>query len=495
MSLADLALAPGAYFLVISGDADPAEHYTLTRAITGVRETGREDEPNDIFQAASPLDAQNRASGRFVGADGDVYRLVVAGKPQLWRIQIVGDGLGQVRILNAVGDSEQSADAINQRRLRITNVFLLPGTHYVDVRGQNSEYRVMAIPLGPPPEGVETEPNDTVGQANPLSFSAVRTGLLNEATDSDTYRFTLAAPEHIRLTVTPPDDGSLQVRVSWEDFLEIGRRRYGSNGNTPYILDTTLQPGDYLVRLAADRPSDSPYTVLLARRDPFEPLTDLEPNDAADLASPVPPTLVVRGNAAANDDDDWYAVPKLATDTGLKISVPPAFTVAIYDGKGQPLTDRFQRDNATGAYTGALSAAAPQPFTLKIIGDGAYEVKLAFDKGPAPASVPAKLAAELTFSLMDAAVAAFWPVGQAVSGTLTLSNRGSQPLTLMLDAHTSHYKIAAQADQIQVTVPAGGRADVPVSLTIADDLADGDYPVTWRAARGGWRPGHGERKP
>ena len=88
---------------------------------------------------------------------------------------------------------------------------------------------------------------------------------------------------------------------------------------------------------------------------------------------------------------------------------------------------------------------------------------------------------ELTFSLMDAAVAAFWPVGQAVSGTLTLSNRGSQPLTLMLDAHTSHYKIAARADQTQVTVPAGGRADVPVTLTIADDLADGDYPVTWRA--------------
>ena len=155
----------------------------------------------------------------------------------------------------------------------------------------------MAIPLGPPPEGVEQEPNDTVGQANPLSFGAARTGLLNEATDSDTYRFTLATPEHIRLTVTPPDDGSLQVRVSWEDFLEIGRRRYGSSGNTPYVLDTTLQPGDYLVRLAADRPSDSPYTVLLERRDPFEPLTDLEPNDAADLASPVPPTLVVRGNA------------------------------------------------------------------------------------------------------------------------------------------------------------------------------------------------------
>ena len=222
MSLADLALAPGAYFLVISGDADPAEHYTLTRAVTGVRETGREDEPNDIFQAASPLDAQNRASGRFAGADGDVYRLVVTGKPQLWRIQIVGDGLGQVRILNAVGEAEQSADAVSQRRLRITNVFLLPGTHYIEVRGENSDYRVMAIPLGPPPEGVEQEPNDAVGQANPLSFDAVRTGLLNEATDSDTYRFTLATQEHIRLTVAPPDDGSLQVRVSWKTSSRSG---------------------------------------------------------------------------------------------------------------------------------------------------------------------------------------------------------------------------------------------------------------------------------
>ena len=319
VALPDLALAPGDYLLAISGDADPAEHYTLTRTVTGARETGREDEPNDIFQAASPLDPQDRARGRFAGLDTDIYRLVVTGKPQLWRIQITGGGLGQVRILNAVGDVEQSADAISQRRLRFTNIYLLPGTHYIDVRGENSDYRVMAIPLGPPPEGVEKEPNDTAGQANPLTFGAARTGLLTEGTDADTYRFTLVTQEHIRLTVTPPDDGSLQVRVSWEDGLDIGRRRYGNRGNTPYVLDTILQPGDYLVRLAAEQASDSPYTVLLEGRDPFEPLTDLEPNDAADLASPVPPTLVLRGTVEANDDEDWYALPKLAADTGLKI--------------------------------------------------------------------------------------------------------------------------------------------------------------------------------
>ena len=87
---------------------------------------------------------------------------------------------------------------------------------------------------------------------------------------------------------------------------------------------------------------------------------------------------------AANDDDDWYALPKLAADTGLKISVPPAFTVAVYDGKGQPLTDRFQRDNASGAYTGALSAAAPQPFTLKIIGRRCVRSQAGFRQGAGP---------------------------------------------------------------------------------------------------------------
>ena len=54
----------------LTGDADPAEQYTLSRAVTGTRTVGQESEPNDIYQTASPLDEQNRAEAY------DSWRLV-----------------------------------------------------------------------------------------------------------------------------------------------------------------------------------------------------------------------------------------------------------------------------------------------------------------------------------------------------------------------------------------------------------------------------------
>ncbi len=219
ITLADLSPAPGDTVVTITGDADPSEHYTLARIITGTRVTGREDEPNDTYQTASPLDAQNRVLGRFTGDDKDIYRLVVTGKPQLWRIQVTGDGINTVNVLDAVGEAEHSVTTQTQRRVRLTDLLLLPGTHYIAVvGGPDGEYRVAAIPLGAPPEGVEQEPNDAPDQANPLHFDAPRTGLLNERGDIDAYRFTLATRG-----AHPPDCDPTRRRQAADARL-VGRR-------------------------------------------------------------------------------------------------------------------------------------------------------------------------------------------------------------------------------------------------------------------------------
>ncbi len=487
VTLADLSPAPGDYVVAVSGDADPSEHYTLAWIITGRAAPARENEPNDTHLTASPLDAQNRTQGRFTGDDKDIYRLTVTGKPQLWRIQVTGDGINTVNLLDAVGDSEHHIGAQTQRRVRLTDLLLLPGIHYIAVAGgPGGEYRVAAIPLGPPPEGVEQEPNDAPDQANPLVFKAPRTGLLNETGDIDAYRFTLATQEHIRLTVTPPEDGRLQARVWWGDGFAIAQHDDPAAGSPPWTLDTFLQPGDYVVRLSAIESGDSPYTVNLVRGDPFAALTDLEPNDGADLASPLPATLAVTGTVGKGDNYDWYRLPPLPADTGVKITAPPAVTLDFYDAKAQSLADRFQRDSGSGVYTGSLPASGAQPYTFRVGGDSAYEIKLAFDKGPAAVPASSLPPLKLTFSLQDNQVAAFWPVGQAVSGTLSLENTGTRPLTVSLDLHSSN-KIAAQTAQSQVTIPASGRQDVPVPLLIAADLPVDRFPVTWRgrAADGG----------
>ena len=494
--LADLSPAPGDYVVSVLGDADPTEHYLLTRVITGARTPGREDEPNDAYQIASSLDAQNRSQGRFTGDDKDVYRLVVAGKPQYWRIQVTGDGIRSVDVLDAVGDSEHSVGSVTPRRVRLTDMVLLPGVHYIAVSGGSAgEYRVVAIPLGPPPEGVEQEPNDDPDQANPLRFGAPRTGLLNEPGDVDSYRFTLATREHIRLTVTPPDDGRLQARVWWGDGFEIAGHDDAVNGGSTWVLDTFLQPGDYVVKLNSIEPSDSPYLVTLERGDPFAALGDLEPNDSLEWASPLPATLAVTGSIGAGDNYDWYRLPALPADTGVKITAPPAIMVNVYNAKGEPLDDLFQRDGDSGVYTGSLQASGAQPYAVRVGGDGAYELKLAFDKGPAPAPAPAAPPLKLAFRLTDGRVAAFWPVGQAISGTLSLENTGAQPLTVSFDFHSSSDKITADLTSASppslvgkeaggigaaLTIPVGGRQDVPVTLSIAADLPADRFPFTWR---------------
>ena len=48
-----------------------------------------------------------------------------------------------------------------------------------------------------------------------LAIGQTRTGLLAEEDDSDYYRFFLANDDHIRLTITPPPDGSILPNLYW----------------------------------------------------------------------------------------------------------------------------------------------------------------------------------------------------------------------------------------------------------------------------------------
>lgn len=487
VTLADLSLDPGDYIVQIQGDADPAERYTLTRQLTGVRVAGQEDEPNDDYRTASSLDGQNRAAGRFAGPDRDIYKLVVTGKPQLWRIQVIGDGINSAALLNAVGTSEHYVSAQSRRRLRLTDVLLLPGVHYISVEGQDGAYRVIALPLGPPPEGVEQEPNDAPDQANPLAFAAPRRGLLNEVGDVDSYRFTLAAADHVRLTLTPPDDALLSQEIDWAGDFSIYQHRDRALGGGRWVTDLSLQPGDYIVRLKALEPGDSPYTILLQRGNPFAVIGDNEPNDAPELASPLPATLLVTGTVGSGDDYDWYRLPVLAADSDISLSAGPAITANVYDAKGNAVDGQFRRDPATGAVSGPLSASGAQPYLLRLTGDGPYTLKVAFSNGPTPARLAPAPPLKVSFSIASDPVAAFWPVGQAISGVLTLENTGSQPLTVALDSHVSDGKIRVSLAQTPADTPpgvslrGGERAQLPVAVLIAADLPAGRFAVDWRA--------------
>ena len=136
--------------------------------------------------------------------------------------------------------------------------------------------------MGPPDLSSEREPNDIDAQAQRLDFGVVRTGRLSDSTDRDIYRFSLFAPDHIRLKVEPAAGDQIGVESEWG--YPSPKRPQGSTSSEPYFYDALLDPGDYMVRLRSERRSSSPYRIEMTCADPFVLPDDLEPNDTPSQA-------------------------------------------------------------------------------------------------------------------------------------------------------------------------------------------------------------------
>ena len=170
-------------------------------------------------------------------------------EPQLWRFQVVGDGLTQVAYYDASGARVQTIDPRGTRRARLENLYLLPGQHYLKVSGKaGGKYTVLARALGPPDLNAEREPNDEEASMQRLAMEQTRTGLLAEASDTDYYRFFLANWDHIRLTLQPPADGAIDALLYWQD-QQLGRSQIGcarpATGTVRRLSARRLPPGPH----------------------------------------------------------------------------------------------------------------------------------------------------------------------------------------------------------------------------------------------------------
>jgi hypothetical protein len=161
LSLGDLVLPPGEWGLSVSRGAEGTA-YSITLETHGAINPAREAEPNDAVKHASSVPANNRIKGRFSGKETDFYRFVVTDEPQLWRFQVIGDGIGEVGYHDIKGTQVMRVrPKSGQRRIRLDNVFLMPGVHYLKVYGKDGgEYTVLARPVGPPDPNGEREPNN-----------------------------------------------------------------------------------------------------------------------------------------------------------------------------------------------------------------------------------------------------------------------------------------------------------------------------------------------
>lgn len=305
--LPNLQLPIGTYFVgVHSYGAETDESYVLTLQDGDAPTPGFATEPNDTPAWAYQLGSEYAVKGELSGADVDVLEFTVTGEPQLWRIQAIGAGVEELAYLKPGGNQIVER---GEGRVRLDNVYLLPGTHYVRVRGTDSDYAVRLLPLGPPSEppsvdvlaevptseqlgaptltlsnGVpEHEPNDTPTTSNVLEFAEPRIGTLASEEDTDVYRFTLANGEHVRIVADPPADGGLSALLQWgETRIEWVHGEVGE----AIVGQEWLGPGEYYLHLRAYEPSDNYYQVRLERENPFTVAPERSANYSEWLGQP-----------------------------------------------------------------------------------------------------------------------------------------------------------------------------------------------------------------
>ena len=476
--LPDLQLLPGDWGVSLSRTSEA--DYSVSLTPQGPIEGGTENEPNDSIEFASGVPSNFRIKGRFSGDDTDFYRFLIADEPQLWRFQVIGEAIHEVGYYDGSRSQKEVIRAIpGQRRVRLDNIYMLPGTHYLRVTGRDGgEYTLLARALGPPDRNGEMEPNDQHNMQR-LAIGQTRTGLLAEEKDSDHYRFFLANRDHIRLTIQPPPDGMVDPDLYWYGSL-LGDGQPRAQGEA-MVLEGLFPPGDYSLRLTARQTSDAEYTLNLERLARFSCISDCEPNgmDQIHLAAPLPPDLVLEGTTGEWRDWDYYQLPVFEQPTEIVLRTEePIRQVNL--GTHYRAGERLQHDPELGGYR----ATVPGGESHRIMIDSnrhPYRLQLLFPNGELqPVTEP--LAAELSLAFETGEVSAFRILGQQVSGDLTISNTGSELLEATLEAVTSDYRWRVELARPLVTVAPESTESVPVAVLVpADAWADRPVRISMRA--------------
>ena len=474
VELVDLVLPPGDYGFSV-GRAPEGAEYTVSLTAEGKPQPGMEAEPNDTIEYASGIPSNNRVKGRFSGQDTDFYKILVTEKPQLWRFQVIGDEIHELAYNDGAGIQNQVIRTqAGRRRVRLDNMFLLPGIHHVRVSGRDGgTYTLLARPIGPPDPNGEFEPNDDTSRMQPLRFGQTRTGLLEDKADRDNYRFYLAHWDRIRVTIESPADGEIVADLYWDTrvFKQFNNPQTGQKVE----LEGLFPPGDYRLNLWARKTSEAEYKLSLERLDRFGCPADCEPNDNLDFANPFPADHIVEGRVNEWRDADWYALPIFDQPTEITAVSEARRQIAVVK-REYAAKSLVVWDNDAQLWRGTIPAGVETYLQVQAGGEPPYRFEVSFEGGPQAGPRPEELPLELALDLEAREVGAYRQYGQRVAGKLQLTNSGSVPVTVDLESAISDYRWRVELEETELTVPAGGKRAVSLILHVPSD-AWADWPV------------------
>ncbi|MET0772788.1 MAG: hypothetical protein ABWZ82_06875, partial [Candidatus Limnocylindrales bacterium] len=491
----DLRLPPGTYTVSLGANSGQPPAYMLRAVAEPAQDI--DPEPNDQMPQAVALDPETlTARGRIAAyGDTDRYSFEVTDELSAGLIEAEMTWPGrqelQLCVTTEFGSAIQCAGA--RDGVTLGRLDLAPGRYGLQVAGNASpdtryDVRVGAdVPRSP--DG-ESEPNDLDEAADPWDPSIVMHGTSHDG-DVDRYLIHLepAVPEIWRLEATGADIAQLEWRQP--DGTHVGSIRIADDGMSATIEDLFLVSGDHLLTVRGG----GDYELSMTSLGSPDLAAEREPNDIADRAGPLAMGGTRTGRLPPGGDVDVYRFSLAAPEHVVITAQPTAGSGGALDASGGALDLEI-----TSATTSLAKVAAPEAGGETVfdglLQQGDYEVSVrassdatallpAPDLGYAiglergdpfldPASPPPDvLAAELSVSVDDAVVAAYWQDGQRVDALLRID--ASAPLELDLDAVTSHHAwwVDLPAD---VSVPGSGTTEVPITIHVPPD-AWRDVPV------------------
>lgn len=268
------ALPPGRYGIKVSGNLGPDQAYVLTLEPAPPLAPGREAEPNDRDEYATPLSVGATLSGRLMpGENDDVALQVPPAALDWWTITLGGPAQADLELQDTTGGSVASARTLDGAGTRLARLPLAPGRHLLRLRGEG-DWTLQAERAAPPGPDDEREPNDDALHATPLAGQPLRFWL-DHGGDVDQFAVTLAAPHRVTLDVAAPAAAAPAGRLTLPASRDTPTLDFHPDPADPSAMTAQWQgilpPGILGAALQGGGTSDLPGRVSLRLEPPFAP--------------------------------------------------------------------------------------------------------------------------------------------------------------------------------------------------------------------------------
>jgi len=377
-----------------SGRGGPSFAYRVRVTLAGGAPPGRitESEPNNSLAQANTITPNVTVRGVLdPPGDVDVFAFQATAGQRV-RIDVTAKGLTPpsaadpiVALLDGSGRklAENDDRAPGQLDPLLEFTIAATGRYAISIRdfgnkgGPSFTYELTVTLTGGAPARVnESEPNDTLANAQAIVPDVLVVGRLDPAGDVDLFSFTATAGQRVTVDITarsltPPSEADTVVAL-----LDGTGQLLAENDDAGGSLDSFLsveipRSGRYIVRIRNFSPKGGPsytYEALItltgAAPPPPGTVTESEPNNSPAQANVLTPPVTVSGTIAPAGDVDFFAVDarrgqQLVIDVDARSLTPPSpldTVVTLFDSTGRQLAEN---DDAQGSTDSLLRFTIP----------------------------------------------------------------------------------------------------------------------------------------